>query len=75
MKLQGKDAAHFIAGYYSAMVRLKRRRSANIEDAARTAAEVLTGGTWRGPLVVYEMEEMANRLAQEAAELAKSASP
>ena len=66
IKLEGHAACHFVLGYYAALLKMKRRIPKNIDAAAKEARDVLTGGSFRGPLAVWDMEKTAQELARAA---------
>ena len=67
MELKGNDAAHFILGYLAALYQLRRKPAQRLLAMAYEASDVISGGSFRGPLAVWEMEAYANELAKVAA--------
>lgn len=72
MTLKGKDAAHFLLGYLAALTQLRRRPSKRLLAMANEARDVLEGGSFHGPMAVWDMEAYANQLAQRSAERVKA---
>lgn len=72
-ELKGREAATFILGYIAAltMQRAKPRLSKRLLTAGHEAMNVLTGGSFRGLLAVYNVESLAQELAAKAARKAK----
>lgn len=66
-KLKGRDAAFFISGYVAALIQKSQRIPKYIDTAFREAADILEGGSFRGPLAIMEMEDVAEKLRKSAA--------
>ena len=66
-ELKGCDAAHFLLGYYAAVVQSGRKPSKRLTIQACEARDVIRGGSFRGPLAVMDMEDYAQLLAENAA--------
>ena len=68
MKLSGRDAAHFILGYYAATVEQGKAMPAYLKEAVLEAKGEISGKPCLG--LFHSMEDVANRLAARAAEKA-----
>lgn len=72
--LTGRDAAWFLLGYYAGLVGSGRRVPEYIKKQAAEAGDIVSGGSFRGPLAIYEMEALANKLRVQVAEKLNSPS-
>ena len=67
MKMEPREAAFFILGYFAALTQKSQRIPKYLLTAAHEARDVVSGGSFRGPLAVYEMTSVAEKLAASAA--------
>lgn len=62
VELKGREAAFFLLGFSAASFVEDEPPTDRQRAAIVTAHEVVDGGTFRGPLVVWEMETVASEL-------------
>lgn len=64
--LKGREAAAFLLGYCAAKGKAWKRLPKAVREASWIAGEVMEGGTFRGPLAVWDMEKVANEVFRQA---------
>lgn len=66
VKMLGRDAAFFLLGYEAALRRKHVTVPKYLSKQVAEAELVSTCGSYRGPLAVLDMENLANRLNHES---------